>query len=529
MIPASPAQSRRRTSVLSLVAAIPAAVVSVMALIRGERLNLFEFGTLVAGGDQVIGHGKMLYTDVFAFYGPLTYLEPALASRIGTGLVGLQIESMAVLLLGAIASYRLTVRLCQRPFLGLVVPCSLALVGGLVPRATPGILALLCLAALESEGVRAWAPFVGFWAAVGVLYFQDAGVAIVAALALVSLAGVVNSRVRSLLWTRNSLPILIGGAVPVTLVSGWLVSRQAFGAALYQMFVFPNTVYVERSAFGYLSELVASWNGLNLVTWLYKATFYALPYVVVVGAAVFGAALAWLQLFRGAAPVLPVTTAVAATYALLQLRTLFASADESKLAAASMPVVIVAVALAARGWSPVGRRAGTFWRRAAVVALVAFLLAWPMQKRARIWMYATPERIEVATGKLAGIGLTGTTSPTAGLGELRHVIDTVQSLTRPGDPIFVAPTSPLLYFLSERGNATRYDYLDPTYIKPAVDVELERALRGRAPTVVIIADGPNAWNRSAAQIAPRTMGYVAEEYHVQEIVGPYRVLVRGRP
>ncbi len=49
--------------------------------------------------------------------------------------------------------------------------------------------------------------------------------------------------------------------------------------------------------------------------------------------------------------------------------------------------------------------------------------------------------------------------PTAN--DLRGVVDEIQQRTRPGEPIFVYPTSPLLYVLADRPNPTRFDHLNP--------------------------------------------------------------------
>jgi hypothetical protein len=57
--------------------------------------------------------------------------------------------------------------------------------------------------------------------------------------------------------------------------------------------------------------------------------------------------------------------------------------------------------------------------------------------------------------------------------ELVNLVDELKRTTRPGEPIFVYPTSPLIYVLAERPNPTRFDHLYPGTIP---DAELEHVV-----------------------------------------------------
>ena len=45
--------------------------------------------------------------------------------------------------------------------------------------------------------------------------------------------------------------------------------------------------------------------------------------------------------------------------------------------------------------------------------------------------------------------------------ELANMVDALRQMTAHGEPIFVYPTSPLIYLLAERSNPTRYEHLYP--------------------------------------------------------------------
>jgi hypothetical protein len=113
--------------------------------------------------------------------------------------------------------------------------------------------------------------------------------------------------------------------------------------------------------------------------------------------------------------------------------------------------------------------------------------------------------------------------PTAS--DLQGIVADIQARTRPGEPIFVYPTSPLLYVAAERPNPTRFSHLYPG---AASSEELERLIvtleAARVRTVVISDGWLFVW-------WPPGDNAVLEEYlgsHYQDTArfGTYRVLVR---
>src|SRR5439155_23863967 len=50
--------------------------------------------------------------------------------------------------------------------------------------------------------------------------------------------------------------------------------------------------------------------------------------------------------------------------------------------------------------------------------------------------------------------------------QLRLVVEYLRSHSQPGERIFVYPAAPLLYYLAERPNATRFNHLLPGLLSP---------------------------------------------------------------
>jgi hypothetical protein len=91
--------------------------------------------------------------------------------------------------------------------------------------------------------------------------------------------------------------------------------------------------------------------------------------------------------------------------------------------------------------------------------------------------------------------------PAATAAELQGAVADILRRTRPGQPIFVYPTSPLLYALAERPNPTPYDHLYPGAATPHQIDGVIADLEAADVQLVVISDywqaawgppGPNA-------------------------------------
>jgi hypothetical protein len=121
---------------------------------------------------------------------------------------------------------------------------------------------------------------------------------------------------------------------------------------------------------------------------------------------------------------------------------------------------------------------------------------------------------------LAGLIVTDDQAATL-LAAARYVADT----TPPGEPIFVYPSSPLVYVMSNRPNPTRFGHLYPGAASPE---ELNHVIAILADTpvrVVVVSDAAlSFWGPPAANTPLET--YLGHTYRDVARFGEYRVLRR---
>ena len=110
--------------------------------------------------------------------------------------------------------------------------------------------------------------------------------------------------------------------------------------------------------------------------------------------------------------------------------------------------------------------------------------------------------------------------------EVRPVLGVVELLrrhTEPGEPVFVYPAVPGIYYLADRPNATRFNHLFAGMASPADQEEMVSQLERVRWVVWDEADVYN-WVRPGDN-AP-VMRYLHEHFRTAQRIGPYVVLSR---
>src|SRR5205823_7330441 len=79
-------------------------------------------------------------------------------------------------------------------------------------------------------------------------------------------------------------------------------------------------------------------------------------------------------------------------------------------------------------------------------------------------------------------------APLVAAEDVQGVVAEIQQRTRPGEPIFVYPTSPLLYVLADRPNPTRFDHLNPGAADTRQIDEITADLSQSQTGLVVISD-----------------------------------------
>jgi hypothetical protein len=121
---------------------------------------------------------------------------------------------------------------------------------------------------------------------------------------------------------------------------------------------------------------------------------------------------------------------------------------------------------------------------------------------------------------LAGLMVTEEQAATL-LAAARYVEDN----TAPGEPIFVYPSSPLVYVMSGRPNPTRFAHLYPGAGSPDELSQVMVILAETPVRVVVVSDAALSFWGPAAANAPLE-SYLGQMYRDVARFGEYRVLTR---
>jgi hypothetical protein len=176
----------------------------------------------------------------------------------------------------------------------------------------------------------------------------------------------------------------------------------------------------------------------------------------------------------------------------------------------SAPLLLVVGAVALDRVRPVTAALG--------VVLGAFLLIWPLPGT-RIESIQQPlvplQAVPFASGVLV---------PARTAADLEGVVADIQVRTRPGEPIFVYPTSPLLYALAERSNPTPFDHLNPGAATPSQIDGVLGDLEAQHVHLVVISD---YWQAAWGPPGPNAPleAWIASRFAEVARYGAYRVLL----
>jgi 4-amino-4-deoxy-L-arabinose transferase-like glycosyltransferase len=106
---------------------------------------------------------------------------------------------------------------------------------------------------------------------------------------------------------------------------------------------------------------------------------------------------------------------------------------------------------------------------------------------------------------------------------LDGVVEEIEQRTRQGEPIFVYPTSPLIYVLSRRPNATRWDHLNPGAADARQIERLQADLESSGVRIIVVDDfWRGVWGDPGVN-APLE-SWIAQRYEEVARHGSYRVL-----
>jgi hypothetical protein len=107
--------------------------------------------------------------------------------------------------------------------------------------------------------------------------------------------------------------------------------------------------------------------------------------------------------------------------------------------------------------------------------------------------------------------------------ELRGLVADIQNRTGPGEPIFVYPSSPLIYVLAQRPNPTRFDHVNPGAADATQIAQLIADLESSQTSIVVRSDfWERAWGPPGANAA--LVSWLDAHFTEVARYGTYRVV-----
>lgn len=501
------------------------------AVLFREGVGLIDEGHL-ANGARRLAAGEILYRDVYTVYPPASFHTVAwLFDVFGTSLLVVRGFHVAMTLALAALVFVAARRLMERPFAflaGALVAatgwhvilegCHYAYLYGAVPMA-----ALLLLARAGDRGSleRGSLIGIGVLSALALTFRLEpaVGLGLAGTTVLVAREGVGRGTFERLAW------IAVGVLAIVVPIGAWYAGQGALGDLLRAVFWTSFGQYLEGGEFNLpmpAFELVpAEWTRRGLRRWFVGWEF-RVPVLLYLAAIVEYGRAEWRR--RRSAPGDAIASAtlerlaIALFGAVLYLRATGRS-DYYHLAPILFPAYLLGADWMARGWRRfVPARGARFALPVVALLLVASLGLHEFDLAVR--------RHREAGGKLEIMPGGPLVERTQALDDL---VADVRIRTKPGEPIVVLPWYPILYFLADRPNPTRFDWLFPGYLTSEAEVAafIDEIDRSAAKVVVyspISIDGLP--DRSLAAFAPEIDRFLLRRFQPAKRYGRFWILTR---
>jgi len=543
----------RRRDVIALLVLLGIGLAYQLCLVR-QGVGLIDEGHL-ANAARRMAAGEILYRDVYTVYPPASFhAVSALFGIFGTSLITVRAFHVAMTLALAVLVFVASRRLMETPFAllaGALVAatgwhvihegCHYAYLYGAVPMA-----ALLLAARADARGAfegeaceRGTLVLFGALAGLALAFRLEPFVGLVLAGTGVVLlrGGVGAASVARLAW------IALGTLLVVLPIGAWYAIQGAFADLFLAVFWTSFGQYLQGGEFNLpmpgFAWLPEEWSRRGLrrlfIGWEFRApvVLYSVA-VAEVGIAAWrrrrairaaGKEPAGSAVIAHADRIAPEAVARAALAVLGSVLYLRATgrSDYYHLAPILFPAYVLGsdwIARAWRRWVParLGALAGPLAYALVASVLASSLFVHEFDRAVRRALDRTNE-VEIVPG-----------GPLIDRAQfLDDLVADVRRRTRPDEPIVVLPWHPIVYFLTERANPTKYDWLFPGYLttEPAVEAFLDAIDRSRTRVVVyspISIDGLP--DRSLAAFAPEIDRYLRDRFEPVKRYGRFWVMTR---
>lgn len=114
---------------------------------------------------------------------------------------------------------------------------------------------------------------------------------------------------------------------------------------------------------------------------------------------------------------------------------------------------------------------------------------------------------------------------------IREIIQKIHTATRPGDFILALPLNPLFYFVADRANPLKHEWILPGMLDESAQDEAVRKLQITPPRLVILSDLAidGREDRRFSRYAPVVYNYLMRHYQLWEKIGLFQVLLPVGP
>ena len=504
-----------------------------------EGVGLIDEGHL-ANAARRVAAGEILYRDVYTVYPPASFHAVAwLFELFGTSLLVVRGFHIVMTLALAALVFVASRRLMERPFAllaGALVAatgwhvilegCHYAYLYGAVPMA-----ALILLASAGSRGSleRGSLLAIGALSGLALAFRLEPFVGL-------ALAGTAVILLRSGLGLESAVRIgwiAIGTLLVVVPIGAYYFAQSALGDLVLAVFWTSFGQYLQGGEFNLpmpaLEWIPAEWSQRGLRHWFVSWEF-RVPVLLYAGAVVEVACAEWRR--RRSDPAAPIASAIASEKlerlalalfgAVLYLRATGRS-DYYHLAPILFPAYVLGVDWLARGWRRLAPMRGSALGHRLAYSLVALVLA------GSLYLHEFGGAVRRSLAREGKVEI----MPGGPLVERSQALDDLvvdlRTRTRPGEPIVVLPWYPILYFLADRPNPTRFDWLFPGYLTSEAVVAgfIDEIERSPAKVVVyspISIDGLP--DRSLAAFAPEIDRFLLRRFKPTRRYGRFWILTR---
>jgi hypothetical protein len=473
-------------------------------------LDIMDEGALASGAARVLD-GQIPHRDFVTLQGPLAYYTAAAAFQLfGISLASLRIFGFGIYLLLAILIYVIA-RIFARRMVSLVASIPATILGipyfhfvpfavwqGIASTALV-ILFYLCATRSDSPGVLGLAS--GLMCAVSLLTRQDQGLYAIVAVSVYTIvlwrggeAFLKRSQLRPLFFSW--LAGILLGTLPWVIF--WLM-RGAMPEVIRQLIVFPLTTYAKTSSLPFPKFSLHEGLAGNAVV----ALFYLPPFIQA-----FAAFQLWEKFRRDNFGAREAGIVFILVWSFLYYCQALTRSDRYHLLIVLVPFFI----LCAASWEMILQRASA--RSAGVKYILSIaalaLLGLFLLKTKTIFLDDDRAPQEMSLPR-SGIRADGGQN-------LAKFINDIQKTVPPNRSILCLPYEPMFYFLANRRNPTRWDYIWPGD-ESAADLTSLVAQARRDPPALVVIQNEALMTNYAADI----LDYVHATYRKKADLGGFFV------